>query len=113
MTTQLEFARDAQSAETFAPSFTDGLYSCSVATSTATALTVPGTTELYVAIFSYSAGSDVWVSNNQTAAVPASSSFATTTSSLNPTARIVEATDVLSFYTTDSTVSVGVEFYAI
>jgi hypothetical protein len=67
----------------------------------------------YIAVFSYTTGDDIWVANNQTAAVPAGAVFAASTSALRPNARSVKAGDVLHFITAAANASVSVEFYAI
>lgn len=113
MTTALDFARDSQSAITFAPGFTDERYSASLTTSSDTTLTVPGSGINYMAIFTYESGAEVWVAVDATAAIPAGATFASSTSVQNPVARKVSSGDVLHFITSDSNISVGVEFYAI
>ncbi len=61
------------------------------------------------AFFSYSTGTDVWVSNAQTAAVP-TGSFAAKLADLNPVARLVKPGEVLSFISA-SVASVKVSYY--
>jgi hypothetical protein len=106
--------------------FCDTKYSVTLGANTATALTVPGsggiglnastTYNKFVALFRYSqpisTETDVFVSNGGTAAVPAGSSFASTTSDQNPAGYIVKAGDVLSFITAATGVSVTVCFYS-
>lgn len=111
MATNFAMIKDCTAQTTHALPFSDDKYSAALATSTATALTVPIAHPKYVAIFTYEAGATVWVANNATAAVPAGASFATTTSELNPVAREVKAGDVLSFTTSDASAVVGVTFY--
>ena len=68
----------------------------------------------YIAIFSYEPGSQVWVADNATAAIPVGASFASTTSELNPSARVVNAGDVVHFFTPDSGgANVSVILYAL
>jgi len=98
-------------------------YSATLATTTDTTLACPLTSTLggassqkankFIAIFSYTPGASVWVANNATAAVPGGASFASTTSTLNPSARQVQAGDTLHFYTSDTGAAVGVTFYAL
>lgn len=123
MATKFSMAKDINGQNSFGLRFTDTAYSATLAASTATALTVPAsgsiggsktqTINLWLAIFSYTPGSSVWVANNTTAAVPAGSSFATTVSQLNPAARLVQAGDVLSFITGSAGVSVSVILYSL
>jgi len=108
----------------FGLEFADNKYSAIIAQSTDTTLTVPSNAAMgwatqtsvnkYIAIFSYEPGAQVWVANNDTAAIPAGATFAATTSELNPSARVVNAADVLHFFTPDSGgASVGVLIYAL
>lgn len=123
MATGFEITRDINGYVAYGLKFTDIAYSCTLTASSATALTVPtisaiggatftGTSKpRLVAIFAYDANSSVWVANNATAANPAGASFAATTSELNPAAREVFGGDVLSFYSTGTSINVGVSFY--
>lgn len=113
MSTKLNFGRDVQGMNAYAPYFAKDLYSAELDASTPTTLTVPSNFKTWIAVFTYTSAEDVWVSDGGTAAVPAGATFATTTSVLRPAARLVTAGDVLSFITAASDVNVGVEFYAI
>ncbi len=88
-------------------------YSANIAQNTDTTLTVPSFSAHYVAIFSFQSGASVWVTINGTAAKPAGSTFAATTSELNPVARYVKAGDVIHVLTGDTSAMVGVTFYAL
>jgi len=122
--TPFSLTRDINGYNGFGLAFADDKYSATVAQSTDTTLTVPSSfpagytrpyaNARYLAIFSYEPGAQVWVANNETAAIPAGASFASTTSELNPSARVVAGDDVLHFYTADATgAAVGVIFYAL
>lgn len=113
MTTELNFARDAQSAETFAPDFSDEMYSVAIAASTEQTQTIPGSGLRYIAIFTYEPGAEVWVAKNNTATVPAGATFAATNSSMNPVARKVYSGDIIHFITADDSTSIGIELYVI
>lgn len=97
--------------------FSDLLYSATLAANTDTTLTVPGTAPRYKALIKCKPGVDVWVAVNGTAAVPAGSTFALTTSELlesdGELCREVKAADVLHFYTATATTDVSVAFYAL
>ena len=69
-------------------------------------------TPRFLAIFSYEPGASVWVALNATATT-AGAAFATTDSELNPSARVVDSSDVLHFITADATAILGVSFYAL
>lgn len=104
--------------------FSDTVYTAKLAAATAASIIVPNTGAIgypgttnginkFVAVFSYdNAATDVWVALNQTAAVPAGSTFALSTSVLRPQARVVQGGDVLSFISA-GTPNISVEFYAI
>lgn len=102
--------------------FCDSNFSVTLSADSATALAVPATGGIglssstvnnqYVAIFTYTANEDVFVCNNDTAAVPAGDSFASSTSMQNPKGLIVKTGDTLSFVTAASSVSVTVSFYS-
>lgn len=63
---------------------------------------VPSNYSNWIAIFSYTPGSNIWVDGITTAAVP-STTFGATTAELNPSARAVVAGQTLSFITADTT----------
>jgi len=115
--------RDINGYNGFGLPFSLQKYSATLAASTDTSLTIPGGSSMgaitantynkFIAIFSYTPGAQVWVALNATAAVPAGSSFASTTSELNPSARQVEFGDVIHFISADTAAEVGVTFYAL
>jgi hypothetical protein len=65
-------------------------------------ITVPSNYEYWIAIFSYTPGSNIWVDGITTAVVP-SGAFSATTAELNPAARYVKAGQTISFKTSDIT----------
>lgn len=113
MTTKLSFGRDVQGYNAYAPPFGDDGSQCVLAANTAQSVTVPSNFTNWIAVFSYSPGSNVWVANNVTATVP-TGAFSSTTSKLLPASRTVSAGDVISFITSDTdSPQVGVIFYAL
>ena len=64
--------------------------------------TVPSNYPNWLAIFSYTPGSAIWVSVNGVALAPVGA-FASSSSALNPAGRQVKSGDVLSFITADAT----------
>lgn len=124
MTLPFTLTKDINGHNGFGLQFSDTKYSATIAQSTDTTLTIGGNAAMgviaqpsvnkYIAIFSYEPGSQVWVANNETAAIPAGATFAATNSELNPSARVVDAGDVLHFFTPDSGgAAVSVIIYAL
>jgi hypothetical protein len=119
MTTQLNFGRDQQGYNAFAPLFSQDKYSATLAATTDTTLTVPPNSENWIAYFSVEAGKNVWVALNATAAAPAGSTLVSSTSELIPNVsqyqigRKVIAGDVLHFFSQSGTANISVSFYAI
>lgn len=123
MATKFSMVRDINGYNGFGLIPTDTAYSATLATSTDTTLVVPSINSLggasnavndepiLLAIFSFTQGADVWVSDNATATVPAGASFAATLSELNPAAWQVKGGDTLHFISAGTNVDVGVRFY--
>ena len=65
-----------------------------------------------LAIFSFAPGSSIWVALNQTAVAP-SGSITSSSSELNPQARLVMGGDIIHFATNDVSDEYGVMFYAV
>ncbi len=106
-----------QPIDDFGLRFADLKYSASLASSTDTALTVPGVAPRYKAVMKVEENGIVWVAINGTAAVPAGATFAATTSELITDAkslcREVKAGDVLHFFTATASTDVSVVLYAM
>ena len=91
MTTKLNFGRDSQGYNAFAPNPAGDKYSATIASGGNATLTLPTNAQSWIVNFSFQPGSDVWVAYNGTAAAPAGSTFATTTSELLPGSRYLTA----------------------
>ncbi len=78
------------------------IQSTSLAQGVAQSITVPSNFQNWLAIFSYTPGSNIWISTTGTAAA-ASTSFASGISMLNPSALQLSAGMVISCITADST----------
>lgn len=114
MSTLLEFGRDVQGYNAYAPATAADKWSATIASGTATSITVPANYSTWVAVFSYQSGTDIWVDlTGATAAVPGGSTLAKTTAELNPAARTVYAGNSISIITDDTTADVGIALYAI
>ena len=73
-----------------------------LAANAAQSITIPSNFQNWIAILSYTPGSNIWVSSTGTAAV-AGSSFSSGISALNPSAFQLSAGMTLSFITSDTT----------
>lgn len=126
MTTQYKLQKDVAGYNGFGLPPSDLKYSASLAATTDTTLTVPSSGSMgaplnqvnrFIAIIQVKANASVWLAVNATAAVPAGTSFATTTSDLiiggEYYAVEVKAADVLHFYAPAATTDVMVKFYAL
>lgn len=106
-----------QPVDDFGFRFSDLKYSASLAGSTDTTLTIPGAAQRYKAVIKVENNGLVWVAINATAAVPAGTSFAATSSELINDAksicREVKAGDVLHFITATAGTDVSVVLYAL
>lgn len=106
----------------FGAPFSKNVYTATLAMATNTTLTVPAKSSLgnlpssngqkILAVFSYESGKKVYVALNQTAAVPAGAGFAASTSELLPTAKLVQAGDVINVICS-AAADVSVAFYQI
>jgi|SRR5579872_5557118 len=106
-----------QTVNDFGLRFADIKYSATLAITTDTTLTIPGKAPRYKAVIKCMPAGQVWVANNATAAAPAGSSFAATTSELltqdYPLCREVIAGDVLHFFSSTATTNVSVSLFAL
>lgn len=114
MSTKLLFSRDVQGYNAYAPYFPLDAYSATITSGSAESVTVPSNANIWIAVFSYQPGSDIWVSVNNTASNPAGGTFASTTSILLPAQLTVNAGNTISCYNNNATSQdVGISFYAI
>jgi hypothetical protein len=103
-----------QPVDDFGLRFSDLSFSASLAATTDTTLTIPGSAPRFKALIKVDG--EVWVAVNQTAAVPAGATFASTTSELVNAyyhlCRDVKQGDVLHFYTATASTNVSVVLYS-
>ncbi len=126
MTTMYKLQKDIAGYNGFGLPFCDLIYSASLAASTDTSLTVPSKGAMgaplnqinkWLAIIQVEANLSVWFALNATAAVPAGSTFAQTTSDLiigtEYYAVEVKAADVMHFFAPTAGTDIMVKFYAL
>lgn len=110
MSTKFVLTRDINGFNGFGLAFAQDGYSGVLVADAEQHVTVPDSYPWWIAIFSFTPGSNVWVDGITTAVVP-SGSFSASTAELNPTARYVKAGDRMSFITSDTAgAEVGVKF---
>lgn len=111
MPTKFLMSRDIAGYNGFGLPFTLDARSAIMAAGVAQSVAVPDTYPNWIAIFTYTPGASIWVDTFTTAVVPAGA-FSATTSELNPAARYVKSTDVISLITSDITSpAVSILFY--
>lgn len=111
--TKLNLGADIGGKTAYAPKPSTLEYSVTLTSATAASITVPSTSQYYVASFSYQPGSTVWVSFTTTAAIPVGNTLSVTGSELLPSSRTVTAGTVISIITGTGPVDVGISFYEI
>lgn len=102
MSTKLSMTRDINGYNAFGLIPTTDIFAGSLAANVAQTITVPANFQYWLAVFTYSPGSNVWVRFNGTATV-ATGTVGALTSVLNPAGRQVKAGDTISFITADAT----------
>lgn len=112
MTTLLNFGRDVQGYNAFAPRFADDKYQVTLSGGAAQSITVPSNYKNWIISFSYQPGTNVWVAANTTATLP-TGAVGATHSEQNPGQRMVQAGDTISFITNNTTADFGILLYAI
>jgi hypothetical protein len=116
----LHFGRDDQGYNAFAPIPAVTMYSATLANGVAASITIPQNFKKWIVAFAIQAGTNVFVDfTGDTAEAPAGGTFAATTSTMNPGARLVDSVDnegdanTISLITNNTTAEVTVEFYPV
>jgi hypothetical protein len=112
MSTKFNMTRDVAGYNGFGVMFADDGQQTTLTANAAQTVTVPSNYPNWLAVFSFTPGSNIWVGNGTTA-VPGGS-FSSTTADLNPSARFVTKGQTLTFITSDTTSpQVKVSFYVV
>lgn len=114
MSTELNFGRDVQGFNAYAPKTATNKWSATITNGAATSITVPSNAAVWIAVFSFQPGTNIWVDlTGATAIIPVGATLAPTTSELNPAARTVLAAGIISIITDNTSADVGVMLYAL
>lgn len=114
MSTFLNFGRDTQGYNAFAPAPSTDKYSATLVNGAAASVTIPSNHQTWNISFSYQPGTTVWVDfSGATAAIPVGGTFASTTSELLPGSRTVQKASTVSLITDSATADVGIILYAV
>ncbi len=120
MSTILNFGRDNQGYNAYAPQFPIDIFTASLVNGAASSVTVPQNHAQWVMSISVQPGGEVWVRQNGTAAVPVGTTFAAASSELNPGPRLVNALQndgitatTISCITPNISCDVEISFYAV
>lgn len=109
----LHFGRDDQGYNAYAPYPSTVKYSATITNGSPTSITVPKSYPLWVVSFRYYPN-DVWVDvSGATAAIPAGTTLATTTSELNPASLTLAAGTNISVITGLTTADVSVVMWPV
>lgn len=115
-TTMLNFGRDVQGFNAYAPSFPTDIYTATLAAGTPSSVTVPGKAPVYIMYVRVQPNGWCWCSRTGTAAVPAGGTLTAAASELIAGTieykRTVYAGDIISFITANTTCDIEVAFFA-
>ena len=111
--TKFNMTKDVAGYNGFGVKFATDGYKGLLAANVEQHVTVPANYPYWLAVFSYTPGSNIWVDGTTTAVAP-TGNFASTKADLNPSARFVTKGETLSFITSDTTSPmVKVSFYVV
>lgn len=115
MSTFLNFGRDVQGYNAYAPQFPVDIFTATLAATTPESFTVPSNLPIWIMYVRVQPNGWVWVSRSGTAAVPAGGTLVSAISELIPGTiefkRTVYAGDVISFITPNTTCDISVSLF--
>lgn len=110
----LNFGRDVQGYNAYAPQDASIKYSATITNGAATSITIPSSYQVWIVAFSLQPGTNVWVDfTGATAAIPAGATLVSTTASLNPGQRTLYAGGKISIITDNTAADVGIELWPV
>lgn len=113
MSNPLNFGRDVQGYNAFAPQPSSDKWSATITAGAATSITVPVNFQTWIVSFRYSPN-DVWVdTTGATAAVPVGATLQPTTSELNPASLTLQAGDNISMITSQTAADVSIVMWPV
>lgn len=111
--TYLNFGRDVQGFNAYAPSPSTTKWSVTLVNGDATSITVPSSYQTWIVSFRYYPN-NVWVDvSGATAAIPVGDTLASTTSEMNPASLTLQKGDVISMITDLATADVSVVMWPV
>lgn len=113
MSTVLNFQKDVQGFNTYAPRFSVNKLSTTLSNGIEETFTIPAYFANCVISIVPNAGGNIWVSVNESSQLPTSGSFIASNSEQNPGPRLVNGGDVVHVITSQSTCDVSVILYAV
>lgn len=114
MTNLLNFGRDIQGYNAYAPQDAPFKESATLDAGIPSTFTIPSSYPVWIVAFTPQPGTNIWVDFSGAAATaPVGSTFATTTSTLNPGQRTVLAGTEISCVTNNTTADIGVEAWPV
>lgn len=106
MSTKLNFGRDVQGFNAYAPYPATDIFTATLASAGNASFTVPSNYSIWIVSFSFQAASDIWVAYGKagvTASPPAGATFASSNSELTPGSRTLNAGTVVNCYNNGTT----------
>jgi hypothetical protein len=117
MSTLLNFGRDVQGMNAYAPQFPKDVFTATLAAGTGSSITVPVSAPTWIMYVRVEPAGWVWCSRNGTAAVPAAGTFGAAVSELIAGTieykRTVYAGDVIHFITANTTCDIEVALFQV
>lgn len=105
MTTKLNFGRDVQGYNAFAPEPSTDMYKVSIAAAGNATLTLPTNVSFWTVAYAYTPGAEIWVAYNASAVAPSSGTFSSSNCEMNPGARTTPSTNTTSSGTSATTIN--------